>query len=141
MQGCWNSLPCSTPVKKPCFPFCLPLPFLVCCWWWWNKFQHNQGQRKTRSIWGYKPRLRKQALGPSLAVLSPRPCCLVCGLKVMSPPCLQCGALVRHMGVGGVCVSHIQACLHTHILRSYLPAPLIWRMLTEAWILRVCQLP
>lgn len=48
--------------------------------------------------------MRKQALGPSLAVLSPRPCCLMCGLKAMSPPCLQCGALVRHMGVGGVCV-------------------------------------
>lgn len=37
---------------NPCFPFCLPLPFLVCCWWWWNKFQHNQGQRRTRCIWG-----------------------------------------------------------------------------------------
>ena len=43
--------------------------------------------------------------------------------------------------LGGRCISHIQACLHTHILRSCLPAPLIWRTLTEAWILRVCQLP
>lgn len=47
--------------------------------------------------------MRKQALGPSLAVLSPGPC-LLCVLKVMAPPCLQCGALVRHTGVGCVCV-------------------------------------
>ena len=44
------------------------------------------------------------------------------------------------MSVAGVCVSHIQACPHTHILRPYMPAPLIWRELTETWILRVCQL-
>lgn len=64
------------------------------------------------------PEDKPEALGPSLGVQSPGPGFLMWELKVVSLPCLWCGALVRIQRGVCVCRHLVSICWHSKYQES-----------------------